>query len=275
MGEGRRDARGHPDPQLPRAEGVHARRRQADRRHVREGRGAERREGPARSSCRPASPTSTFPATTCWSRSARRTRSRGSSATSASTFDEWGMPVVDKVTMASTLPGVFFGGDAAFGPKNIIWAVAHGHDAAISIDLFCRGEDLRQAAAAARQPRVAEDGHPRVELRQRDHADTALPRAAQGHGDRAEEHQDRGRAGLRSRSSRSPRRSAASTATCRRCSPTSCASSATPASTSARWTASRSPPNGDEAELRTRLQAPALQPDAGPLRVRRRSRPAA
>ncbi|MEP7184035.1 MAG: FAD-dependent oxidoreductase [Betaproteobacteria bacterium] len=57
-------------------------------------------------------------------------------------FDEWGMPVVDKVTMASTRPGVFFGGDAAFGPKNIIWAVAHGHDAAISIDLHCRGDDL-------------------------------------------------------------------------------------------------------------------------------------
>ncbi|MCC6192958.1 MAG: FAD-dependent oxidoreductase [Burkholderiales bacterium] len=59
-------------------------------------------------------------------------------------FDEWGMPVVDKATMASTLPNVFFGGDAAFGPKNIIWAVAHGHDAAISIDLFCNGQDLRR-----------------------------------------------------------------------------------------------------------------------------------
>jgi NADPH-dependent glutamate synthase beta subunit-like oxidoreductase len=57
-------------------------------------------------------------------------------------FDEHGMPVVDKATMASTHPGVFFGGDAAFGPKNIIWAVAHGHDAAISIDLHCRGEAL-------------------------------------------------------------------------------------------------------------------------------------
>jgi ferredoxin len=59
-------------------------------------------------------------------------------------FDEWGMPVVDKVTMASTRPNVYFGGDAAFGPKNIIWAVAHGHDAAISIDLLCRGEDIRR-----------------------------------------------------------------------------------------------------------------------------------
>jgi NADPH-dependent glutamate synthase beta subunit-like oxidoreductase/ferredoxin len=59
-------------------------------------------------------------------------------------FDRYGMPVVDRVTLASTRPGVFFGGDAAFGPKNIIWAVAHGHDAAISIDLFCRGEDMRR-----------------------------------------------------------------------------------------------------------------------------------
>ena len=57
-------------------------------------------------------------------------------------FDRQGMPVVDKVTFMSTRPGVFFGGDAAFGPKNIIWAVAHGHDAAISIDLLCHGESL-------------------------------------------------------------------------------------------------------------------------------------
>jgi ferredoxin len=57
-------------------------------------------------------------------------------------FDEWGMPIVDKLTMASSRPGVYFGGDAAFGPKNIIWAVAHGHEAAISIDLQCRGEPL-------------------------------------------------------------------------------------------------------------------------------------
>jgi formate dehydrogenase beta subunit len=57
-------------------------------------------------------------------------------------FDEWNMPIVDRTTMASTRPGVYFGGDAAFGPKNIIWAVAHGHDAAISIDLQCRGESL-------------------------------------------------------------------------------------------------------------------------------------
>jgi formate dehydrogenase (NADP+) beta subunit len=57
-------------------------------------------------------------------------------------FDRWGMPVVDEATFRSTHPKVFFGGDAAFGPKNIIWAVAHGHQAAISIDLACRGEGL-------------------------------------------------------------------------------------------------------------------------------------
>jgi len=54
-------------------------------------------------------------------------------------FDDHGMPVVDKTTMASSRPAVYFGGDAAFGPKNIIWAVAHGHDAAISIDNHCQG----------------------------------------------------------------------------------------------------------------------------------------
>src|SRR5947207_2135641 len=57
-------------------------------------------------------------------------------------FDRWGMPKVDPKTMQSSLPNVFFGGDAAFGPKNIIWAVAHGHEAAISIDKLCHGEDV-------------------------------------------------------------------------------------------------------------------------------------
>jgi formate dehydrogenase beta subunit len=54
-------------------------------------------------------------------------------------FDKWNMPVVDKVTFMSTRPGVFFGGDAAFGPANIIWAVAHGHQAAISVHQYCQG----------------------------------------------------------------------------------------------------------------------------------------
>ncbi|TMH08415.1 MAG: 4Fe-4S dicluster domain-containing protein [Betaproteobacteria bacterium] len=59
-------------------------------------------------------------------------------------FDKSGLPVLDKKTLQSTNPKVFFGGDAAFGPKNIIWAVAHGHDAAISIDRFCQGVDLNE-----------------------------------------------------------------------------------------------------------------------------------
>jgi len=59
-------------------------------------------------------------------------------------FDDWGLPVLDAATFQSTHPKVFFGGDAAFGPKNIIWAVAHGHDAAISIDKLCNGEDVRE-----------------------------------------------------------------------------------------------------------------------------------
>jgi NADPH-dependent glutamate synthase beta subunit-like oxidoreductase len=62
-------------------------------------------------------------------------------------FDRSGMPRVDALTMQSTRPGVLFGGDAAFGPKNIIWAVAHGHDAAITIDRLCHGEDPRQRPA--------------------------------------------------------------------------------------------------------------------------------
>ena len=59
-------------------------------------------------------------------------------------FDRWEVPLVDQVTFESTLPGVFFGGDAAFGPKNIIWAVEHGHQAAISIDKYCRGGSLTE-----------------------------------------------------------------------------------------------------------------------------------
>ena len=58
------------------------------------------------------------------------------------TFDKWDMPVVGEETMQSSIPNVFFGGDAAFGPKNIIWAVAHGHSAAVSIDMFLNGQDI-------------------------------------------------------------------------------------------------------------------------------------
>ena len=63
-------------------------------------------------------------------------------------FNDWDCPVVDETTMMCTRDGVFFGGDSAFGPKNIIWAVAHGHEAAISIHKYCQGEDV-----ATRMPR--------------------------------------------------------------------------------------------------------------------------
>ena len=68
-------------------------------------------------------------------------------------FDKWEMPVVDKTTFQSTHPRVFFGGDAAFGPENVITAVAHGHQAAVSIDLLCNSKDL-----------LAERLHPMVNL---------------------------------------------------------------------------------------------------------------
>lgn len=62
-------------------------------------------------------------------------------------FGQWDMPIVDPVTFQSTNERVFFGGDAAFGPENVITAVAHGHQAAVSIDLFLRGEDVHQRPA--------------------------------------------------------------------------------------------------------------------------------
>ncbi len=62
-------------------------------------------------------------------------------------FDKWGLPVLDKVTFQASVPNIFFGGDSAFGPKNIIWAVAHGHDAAVSIDKLLNKEDLRERPA--------------------------------------------------------------------------------------------------------------------------------
>jgi formate dehydrogenase beta subunit len=161
-------------------------------------------------------------------------------------------------TFQSTLPKVFFGGDAAFGPKNIITAVAHGHEAAVSIDRFLHGEDVRAAPAAARQPGVAEDGHPRVELRQRAQQRPALQGALGRGREGAGQHQGRGRARLR------PATALKEAQRCLNCDvqtvfadklciecdacvdicPMDCISFTD---------------NGDEAELRTRLKAPAHQ----------------
>ena len=62
-------------------------------------------------------------------------------------FDRWGLPVLGQETLQSTVPKIFFGGDAAFGPKNIITAVAHGHEAAVSIDRFLNGQDTSRRPA--------------------------------------------------------------------------------------------------------------------------------
>ena len=59
-------------------------------------------------------------------------------------FDQWDCPVVDETTMMCGRDGVFFGGDSAFGPKNIIWAVEHGHQAAISMHRYCQGESIEE-----------------------------------------------------------------------------------------------------------------------------------
>jgi NADPH-dependent glutamate synthase beta subunit-like oxidoreductase len=62
-------------------------------------------------------------------------------------MNKWGLPELDEKTFQSSVPNIFFGGDAAFGPKNVITAVEHGHQAAISIDLFCQGKDLHDRPA--------------------------------------------------------------------------------------------------------------------------------
>lgn len=66
-------------------------------------------------------------------------------------FDKWNMPLVDKVSFQSTNKKVFFGGDSAFGPKNVITAVAHGHQAAVSIDLFCNQQEVLKRPAPMTQ----------------------------------------------------------------------------------------------------------------------------
>jgi NADPH-dependent glutamate synthase beta subunit-like oxidoreductase len=92
---------------------------------------------------------------------------------------EWDMPVVDKKTFMSTRPGVFFGGDAAFGPANIIWAVEHGHQAAISIHNYCQA----CRSPSARRTDVAhqhQDGAARVGVQQQLRPVAAREDAARG-----------------------------------------------------------------------------------------------
>ena len=93
-------------------------------------------------------------------------------------FDKWDMPAVNKVTFESTRPGVFFGGDAAWGPKNIIWAVEHAHQAAISIHNHCQGIPVSQRPPNQHESHQPEDGNQRVELPQRLQSRLAAENAA-------------------------------------------------------------------------------------------------
>ncbi len=214
-------------------------------------------KGRRNAGARPASPTSTSPATTCWSRSARRTPSPGSSATSASSSTSGTCRRSTRGPCGSTNPKVFFGGDAAFGPKNIIWAVAHGHEAAISIDKLLLRRGRRRPPAAGGRGGQPEDGHPRVELRQRHLRRPALPGAAARQGDGARGHQGEVELGFDDRLALKEAQrclncdvqTVFTASLCIECDacvdicPMDCIT----------FTA-----NGDEAELRTRLKAPAL-----------------
>ena len=153
-------------------------------------------------------------------------------------FDKkWDMPVVDKTTFMSTRPGVFFGGDAAFGPANIIWAVEHGHQAAISIHQFCQGLPVDRASAARHDADQHEDGPARVVVQQQLRSGAAAEDEARRAAGALLEDDGRSRRGLHRGADARTKSSAASTATCRRTSPIRCASSAMRASTSARPTA--------------------------------------
>jgi len=87
-------------------------------------------------------------------------------------FNQWDEPVCDRTTHQSTLPGVFFGGDAAFGPENIIWAVEHGHQAAISIHNHCHGK-----AVTDRLPRTMNLGSRKMGIHEWSYSNSFEPAA--------------------------------------------------------------------------------------------------
>ena len=254
LGEGGCHARGHPDPRTTSCPRRSPTRPAGSPASVREGGGAATRKAGA-SSCRPASPTCT-----CLRRRPDRHRPGERlpwiERDLGIEFDRGACPVVDQVTMGSTQPEGVLRRRRGLRPKNIIWAVAHGHEAAISIDNFCTGRD----PPTVRPPREPESARRWASTSgatttpSRTTGATACRWAATSIALKdlkveVELGFDRG-LGCR-------RRSAASTATCRPSFRVRCASSAMPASTSARWTASPSRRNGPEADLRTRLNAPA------------------
>jgi formate dehydrogenase beta subunit len=255
------------DPREPGAEALRHRERQADRHGVREGSSTTPRDAQAAAGGGPI----VIPCDDVLLAIGQENAFPWIERDIGIEFDKWDMPVVDKTTFSRRCRACSSAATRRSGPKNIIWAVAHGHEAAISIHNFCRacrhrapaaGHDLSQQKmgihewsyerllpaqrrSAARDCRIALEDDTEVEL-----------------GFDAEQ--------------TAARRSAASTATCRRCSPTRCASSATPASTSARWTASPSRQRRGGGPARARLKRAGAQPRPRPLYVSdARSRPGA
>ena len=170
-------ARGHPDHQLPRAQGLRARGRQAGRHELRDRRGGVRRQGPAQPGAHRRARRRSSPATRCWSRSARRTPSRGSSATAASRSTNGACRCWTPDTFQSTRAERVLRRRRGLRPEE------HHHRGGARP----RGGGVDRPAAARRgrrrsgpppmtQPDVAEDGHPRVELRQRRVATTCASR---------------------------------------------------------------------------------------------------
>ena len=210
LGEGGRDARGHPDPQLPRAQGIHPRRRQAHRRRVREGRGATTTTRAAAGSCRPASRTCTIECDDVLVAIGQENAFPWIERDIGIEFDRWGMPKVDRDDHAVDPPERLLRRRRGLRPEE--------HH--LGRRARPRGGDLdrphlpaarRRASARRRMVTLdqPEDGHPRVELRQRHLARPALEGAAARPEDRAHRHQGGGRARLRPASSATPRRSAA------------------------------------------------------------------
>ena len=123
-------------------------------------------------------------------------------------FDQWDVPVVDETTFQSTRPGVFFGGDSAFGPKNIIWAVEHGHQAAVSIHRHCHGEALEDRLPVTMNLSSRKMGIHEWSLHQRLQSRRAAPDAARGPQRAFPQARHRGRAGFQP-PNRRPMRSSA------------------------------------------------------------------
>ena len=144
LGKGRRDPRGHPDPRLPRAEGVPARQRQAHRHELRQGPRDRATTRAGASWCSTGEPEQVFECDDVLVAVGQENAFPVDRARRRHRLRRMGHAGPRQVTLQSSLPRVFFGGDAALGPKNIIWAVAHGHAAAISIDKFLHGEDVTQ-----------------------------------------------------------------------------------------------------------------------------------